>query len=161
MRRRSWLRGTAPRRPAIGLRVSFHSDPYILDGRYGNNAWLQELPRPVTRLTWDNAVVVSEKTAKDLDVKDEDRVEVAVNGQTVWGSVWRVPGQPDGAIGLSLGYGRTRVGRAGNGAGFDANPLRTVANPYYAQRRDGEEAGREVPPRRRAASLHDGRPRPG
>jgi len=50
--------------------VSFHSDPYILDGRYSNNAWLQELPRPITRLTWDNAVVVSHKTATDLDVED-------------------------------------------------------------------------------------------
>jgi molybdopterin-containing oxidoreductase family iron-sulfur binding subunit len=116
-----------------GYEVSFHSDPYILDGRYGNNAWLQELPRPVTRLTWDNAVVMSEKTARDLGVQDEDRIEVAVNGQSIWGSVWRVPGQPDGSLALSLGYGQTRIGRAANGAGFDVNPLRTVSNPVYAQ----------------------------
>ena len=115
-----------------GYEVSFHFDPYVLDGRYANNTWLQELPRPMTRLSWDNAVVMSEKTAKDLDVKDEDRVEVTVNGKTVWGSVWRMPGQLDGTIALSLGYGRTRSGRAGNGAGFDVNPLRTVANPYFA-----------------------------
>ena len=115
-----------------GYDVSFHFDPYILDGRYGNNTWLQELPRPMSRLSWDNAVIVSEKTAKDLDVKDEDRVEVSVNGQTVWGSIWRVPGQPDGSLGLTLGYGRTRSGRAGNGAGFNVNPLRTLANPYTA-----------------------------
>jgi MoCo/4Fe-4S cofactor protein with predicted Tat translocation signal len=117
---------------AQGYDVSFHFDPYILDGRYANNTWLQELPRPMSRLSWDNAVIVSEKTAKDLDVKDEDRVEVAVNGQTVWGAIWRVAGQPDGAIGLTLGYGRTRSGRAGNGAGFNVNPLRTLANPYNA-----------------------------
>ena len=123
---------SSPASGGSGYDVSFHFDPYILDGRYGNNTWLQELPRPITRLSWDNAVVVSEKTAKDLDVKDEDRVEVAVNGKTVWGSIWRVAGQPDGAIGLTLGYGRTRSGRAGNGAGFDANPLRTIANPYNA-----------------------------
>ena len=115
-----------------GYDVSFHFDPYVLDGRYANNTWLQELPRPITRLTWDNAVVVSAKTAKELDVTDEDRVEVSVNGKTVWGSIWRVPGQPDGSLGLSLGYGRTRSGRAGNGAGFDVNPLRTLANPYSA-----------------------------
>jgi len=115
-----------------GYEVSFHFDPYVLDGRFSNNTWLQELPRPITRLTWDNAVVVSAKTAKDLDVTDEDVVEIAVNGQTVWGSVWRVPGQPDGSLGLTLGYGRKRSGRAGNGAGFDANILRTVANPYFA-----------------------------
>ncbi len=118
---------------ASGYEVSFHADPYILDGRFGNNAWLQELPRPVTRLTWDNAVVMSEKTARDLGVQDEDRVEVAVNGMSVWGAVWRVPGQPDGSVALSLGYGQSRLGRAANGAGFDANLLRTAANPVYAQ----------------------------
>ncbi len=110
--------------------VSFHSDPYILDGRFGNNAWLQELPRPVTRLTWDNAVVLSEKTARDLGVEDEDRVEIAVNGRSIQGAVWRVPGQPDGSVALSLGYGQELLGRAANGAGFDANPLRTAAGTY-------------------------------
>ncbi|MEP6714980.1 MAG: TAT-variant-translocated molybdopterin oxidoreductase [Terriglobia bacterium] len=115
-----------------GYEISFHADPYILDGRYANNTWLQELPRPVTRLTWDNAVVLSEKTAKDLGVTDGDRVEIGVNGASVQGSVFRLPGQPDGSIGLSLGYGRTRSGRAGNGAGFNVYPLRTVANPWTA-----------------------------
>ena len=123
---------TAAAASGQGYDVSFHFDPYVLDGRYSNNTWLQELPRPITRLTWDNAVVVSEKTAKDLDVKDEDRVEVSVNGQTVWGSIWQVAGQPDNSLGLTLGYGRTRSGRAGNGAGFNVNPLRTIANPYNA-----------------------------
>jgi MoCo/4Fe-4S cofactor protein with predicted Tat translocation signal len=118
--------------PGGGYEVSFQADPYILDGRYGNNAWLQELPRPVTRLTWDNAVVISKKTADDLKLEDEDRVEVTVNGHSIWGSVWRVPGQPDGAIGLSLGYGQTRLGRAANGAGFDVYPLRTLQSPTYA-----------------------------
>jgi MoCo/4Fe-4S cofactor protein with predicted Tat translocation signal len=116
-----------------GYEISFHSDPYILDGRYANNAWLQELPRPVSRLTWDNAVILSEKTAKDLGVEDEDRIAIDHNGKTVWGSVWRVPGQPDGCLGLTMGYGRTRSGRAGNGAGFDVYPLRSASSPYYAQ----------------------------
>jgi len=115
-----------------GYEISFHRDPYVLDGRYANNAWLQELPRPVTRLTWDNAVVMSPKTADDLKVDDEDRVAVDYNGHTVWGAVWRLPGQPDGSIALSLGYGRTRSGRAGNGAGFDVYPLRSAQSPYYA-----------------------------
>jgi MoCo/4Fe-4S cofactor protein with predicted Tat translocation signal len=115
-----------------GYEISFQADPYIIDGRYGNNAWLQELPRPVTRLTWDNAVVISKKTADDLKLEDEDRVEVTVNGHSIWGSVWRVPGQPDGAIALSLGYGQTRLGRAANGAGFDVYPLRTLQAPTYA-----------------------------
>jgi len=117
---------------ASGLEISFHSDPYILDGRYANNAWLQELPRPVTRLTWDNAVLVSPKTAAELKVETEDRVEVTLHGKTVKGSVWILPGQPDGSIGLSLGFGRSRSGRAGNGAGFSAYPLRSAASPYFA-----------------------------
>ncbi|MES1260842.1 MAG: TAT-variant-translocated molybdopterin oxidoreductase, partial [Acidobacteriota bacterium] len=115
-----------------GLEVSFHSDPYILDGRYANNGWLQELPRPVTRLTWDNAVLLSPRTAGELKVENEDRVEVSVNGATVKGSVWILPGQPDGSIGLTMGFGRRRSGRAGNGAGFDIYPLRPVSNPYFA-----------------------------
>jgi molybdopterin-containing oxidoreductase family iron-sulfur binding subunit len=123
---------TTPAAAGEGYDISFHFDPYVLDGRYANNTWLQELPRPITRLSWDNAVVVSAATAKALGVGDEDRVEVSVNGQTIWGSIWRVPGQPDGSLGISLGYGRKRSGRAGNGAGFDANPLRTIANPYFA-----------------------------
>lgn len=114
-----------------GYELSFHSDPFILDGRYANNAWLQELARPVSRLTWDNAVIVSEKTALDLGVSDEDQVAIDYNGHTVWGAIWRIPGQPDGSIALSLGYGRTRSGRAGNGAGFDVYPLRPANSPYF------------------------------
>jgi molybdopterin-containing oxidoreductase family iron-sulfur binding subunit len=116
-----------------GYEISFHVDPYILDGRYANNAWLQELPRPISRLTWDNAVIVSPKTAEQLQVSDEDRVAIDFNGQTAWGAIWRVPGQPDGSIALTLGFGRRRSGRAGNGAGFDVYPLRAAANPYFGQ----------------------------
>jgi molybdopterin-containing oxidoreductase family iron-sulfur binding subunit len=123
---------SAPSAGGSGFEVSFHTDPYILDGRHGNNAWLQELPRPVTRLTWDNAVVMSEKTAKDLGVGDEDKVEISVNGWAVQGAIWRVPGQADGTVALTLGYGQTQLGRAANGAGFDANPLRTAAGQVYA-----------------------------
>jgi molybdopterin-containing oxidoreductase family iron-sulfur binding subunit len=118
--------------PGSGYEVSFHSDPYILDGRYVNNAWLQELPRPVSRLTWDNAVIVSPKTAKDLDVKDEDRVEISVNGYAVQGAIWTVPGQTDGSLALTMGYGRRRSGRAGNGAGFDVTPIRSAKNLQFA-----------------------------
>jgi molybdopterin-containing oxidoreductase family iron-sulfur binding subunit len=111
--------------------LSFHSDPYILDGRYANNAWLQELPRPISRMTWDNVVVMSESTAKSLGVTDEDQVAVDYNGHTVWGAVWRIPGQPDNSIALTLGFGRTRAGRAGNGAGFNVYPLRPATSPYH------------------------------
>ncbi len=117
---------------ASGHQVSFHFDPYVLDGRFSNNAWLQELPRPVTRLTWDNAVLISPKTAKELGVENENRVEVAVGSNKVEGAVWIVPGQPEGSVAISLGYGRTRSGRAGNGAGFNAYVIRTSANATYA-----------------------------
>jgi molybdopterin-containing oxidoreductase family iron-sulfur binding subunit len=73
---------------------------------------------------------MSEKTAKDLGVGDEDKVEIAVNGWSVQGAVWRVPGQPDGSVALSLGYGQQLLGRAANGAGFDVNPLRSSGAPY-------------------------------
>ncbi len=75
---------------------------------------------------------MSPKTANELHVTDEDQVAIDHNGHTVWGAIWRIPGQPDGSIALSLGYGRTRSGRAGNGAGFDVYPLRPAASPYFA-----------------------------
>ena len=117
---------------ASGLEISFHADPYIYDGRFSNNAWLQELPRPLSKLTWDNAVLVSPATAKQLKLENEDQVELKLNGRTVWGSVWIQPGQPDGSVSVHLGFGRTRSGRAGNGAGFDAYKLRTTASMSHA-----------------------------
>ncbi len=99
----------------------------------------------------------SAKTAEQLGVGDEDRVAIDFNGHTAWGAIWRVPGQPDGSIALSLGYGRRRSGRAGNGAGFDVYPLRAAANPYFGQgakvRKLGESS---IWPRCRP--LHDGGP---
>ena len=141
--------------------VSFHCDPYILDGRYANNAWLQELPRPITRLTWDNAVILSPKSANDLDVEDEDRVEIAVNGQTVKGSVWRLPGSAGWLNRPESGFRTHAFGRAGNGAGFDVYPSAHRPTTRTSHRARSQEAGREVPPRRRAASLRHGRPRTG
>ena len=113
-------------RPAEGeLEVTFRPDIYIHDGRYANNTWLQELPRPMTKLTWDNAVMMSIGTAERLKLNNQQHVELRLRGRTVRGSVWRLPGQPDNSIRVDLGYGRTQAGRAGNGAGFDAYLLRT------------------------------------
>ena len=126
-----------------GLEVSFHADPYIYDGRFANNGWLQELPRPITRLTWDNAVLVSPATAKRLKLENEDYVELALNGRTVWGGIWVQPGQPDDSISISLGFGRTRSGRAGNGAGFDAYQLRTSTAMTHASGVELKKLGRK------------------
>ena len=124
----------ASARPAAseGLEVSFHADPYIYDGRFANNGWLQELPRPVSKLTWDNAAIMSIPTAQRLGLWSERRIELRHNGKTVWASVWVQPGQPDNAIAVHLGFGRTRSGRAGNGAGFNGYKLWNTDNIAYA-----------------------------
>jgi molybdopterin-containing oxidoreductase family iron-sulfur binding subunit len=109
----------------------FRPDPTIHDGRFANNGWLQELPKPLTKLTWDNAVLVSVPRARQLGIADEDiekggaLVTVSCNGKTVEAPVFCLPGLADDVAMIHFGYGRRRVGRVGNGAGFDAYPLRT------------------------------------
>ena len=90
------------------------------DGRYANNGWMQELPDPITKLTWDNAVLVSRKTARELGVQNGDVVEITLNGRSVKGPIWTQPGMADYSLGLALGYGRERAGRVGTGVGFNA-----------------------------------------
>ena len=90
------------------------------DGRYANNGWMQELPDPITKLTWDNAVLVSRKTARELGVANGDVVEISLNGKKVSGPIWTQPGMADYSLGLALGYGRERAGRVGTGVGFNA-----------------------------------------
>jgi MoCo/4Fe-4S cofactor protein with predicted Tat translocation signal len=116
-----------------GLEISFAPDPSVWDGEWANNGWLQELPKPLTKLTWDNAALMSPGTAKRLGVTDEDVVELSAGGRTVKAAVWRLPGHPDDCVTAHLGYGRTRVGSVGRAAGFDAFALRTSSNLGYAQ----------------------------
>jgi molybdopterin-containing oxidoreductase family iron-sulfur binding subunit len=89
-------------------------------GRFANNAWLQELPGPLTKITWDNAAYVSPRTAKQLGLASGDMVEVSLGGRSLAAPVWIMPGQADGGIGLTLGYGRTRAGSVGSGVGHSA-----------------------------------------
>jgi molybdopterin-containing oxidoreductase family iron-sulfur binding subunit len=112
-----------------GIEVHFRPSPYLHDGRYANDGWLQELPDPVTKLTWDNPALLSPATAKTLGVADEDLVTVTVRGQALTLPVTIVPGQADGTVMLTLGYGRSRVGRIGTGVGADAYLLRSSAAP--------------------------------
>ena len=102
------------------LEVIFYRDAKMDDGRYANNGWMQELPDPITKLTWDNAVLVSRKTARDLGVQNGDLVEISLNGRSVVGPIWTQPGMADYSLGLALGYGRERAGRVGTGVGFNA-----------------------------------------
>jgi MoCo/4Fe-4S cofactor protein with predicted Tat translocation signal len=102
------------------LEVIFFRDAKMDDGRYANNGWMQELPDPITKMTWDNAVLVSRKTAKELGVANGDVVEISLNGKSVSGPIWVQPGMADYSLGLALGYGRDKAGRVGNGVGFNA-----------------------------------------
>jgi molybdopterin-containing oxidoreductase family iron-sulfur binding subunit len=110
----------SPAPSAAGLEVVFYRDAKMDDGRYANNGWMQELPEPITKMTWDNAVLLSRKTAKELGVANGDMVEIALNGKTVQGPIWVQPGMADYSLGLALGYGRENAGRVGDGVGFNA-----------------------------------------
>ena len=110
-----------------GAELLFRPCPNIGDGRFSNNAWLQELPRPITKLTWDNAVLMSPATAQKHGASNGELVKL---GNTVTGPAWIVPGQADDSIVVHLGYGRTRVGKIGNSVGFNAYKLRTSASPW-------------------------------
>jgi molybdopterin-containing oxidoreductase family iron-sulfur binding subunit len=105
---------------ANNLEVIFYRDSKVDDGRYANNGWMQELPDPVTKITWDNAVLVSRKTARELGVANGDVVEISLNGKKVSGPIWTQPGMADYSLGLALGYGREKAGRVGTGVGFNA-----------------------------------------
>ena len=122
-----------------GIEISFRPDPSVHDGRYANNGWLQELPKPITKLVWDNAVITSFATAERLRAEnsvstrggehgtiDSDVVEIRYKGRSVKGPVFAVPGHPDDVVTVHLGYGRTRAGHIGNGPGFNAYVLRTA-----------------------------------
>ncbi|HEY3854763.1 MAG TPA: TAT-variant-translocated molybdopterin oxidoreductase [Verrucomicrobiae bacterium] len=124
------------------LDVVLYRDSKIDDGRHNNNGWLQELPDPITKVSWDNAVLISPATAKALGVYSERNaqnqkffnftVTITLNGRTVRGPIWIQPGMADNTVGLALGFGREKTGRVGTGAGFNAYKLRTSENLYYA-----------------------------
>ena len=109
------------------LEIHFRPDPLLWDGRFANNAWLQETPKPITKLTWDNAALVSPATAERLRLKSEFLAELRFDGRTINAAVWIVPGQADGVVTLHLGYGQQRSGRVGRDTGFNAYALRPTA----------------------------------
>ena len=114
------------------LELVFHRDYSLDDGRYNNNGWLQELPDPVTKMVWDNAVLISRKTAEELGVKNSDVVEISLGGRSVEGPIWVQPGLADYSLGLALGYGREKSGRVGRQVGFNAYGLRAAKGMYIA-----------------------------
>ncbi len=126
------------------IELVFRNDPTVLDGRFANNGWLQELPKPITKTTWDNAVFVSPTTAARLKASnspaktggehgqiDADLVELSYRGRAVRGPLFPVVGHPDDCATVHLGYGRTRGGHIAAGAGFNANSIRTADAPWH------------------------------
>jgi len=111
--------------PAAGIELVFAADPTLGDGRHANNAWLQELPKPLTTLTWDNAALLSPALAERLQIANEEVIEVSVASRSIKLPAWIVPGHADRSLTVYLGNGRSRAGTVGNGIGVDAYPLRT------------------------------------
>ena len=118
---------------ANGLEIIFQPDPSLHDGRFANISWLQELPKPLTKLTWDNAVLLSPATAQRLGLESEDVVEMRYQGRSLRGPVYILPGHADNSATLYLGNGRSGAGQVGNGVGFNAYLLRTSTQPWFDQ----------------------------
>jgi molybdopterin-containing oxidoreductase family iron-sulfur binding subunit len=140
--------GRLPRAASPGggsdLEIVFRPDANVFDGRFTNNGWLQELPRPLSKLTWDNAAYLSPATAQRLDVGNEDLVRLTLDSRTVEAPVWIQPGHADGSVTVHLGYGRNRAGGVGDGAGFDAYALRTSRRPDFASGLQLSKTGRRL-----------------
>jgi molybdopterin-containing oxidoreductase family iron-sulfur binding subunit len=120
------------REPAANVEVLFRPDPNIWDGRFANNGWLQEVPKPLNKLCWDNAARISPALAEKLSLSTGDVVELNLQGRALRAPVWVMPGQAEQTVTLMLGYGRTRAGLAGDGVGFNAYALRTSAALWSA-----------------------------
>ncbi|HJS25182.1 MAG TPA: TAT-variant-translocated molybdopterin oxidoreductase [Pyrinomonadaceae bacterium] len=128
---------------AGAFELVFRTDPSVYDGRFANNGWLQELPKPLTKITWDNVAIISPNSAQQLvgvsnnngAVKGREHYVPVVDivnpqGQTVAAPLWIMPGQPDGVITVHLGFGRRLAGNVGN-VGFDAYTIRNSFAPWY------------------------------
>ena len=139
--------GTKPAVVGSDFELLFRPDPHVWDGRFSNNGWLQELPKPITKMVWDNAALVSPKLAEKIGFAVSKEIQgvaepaaayqiqgkyvtVTYQGRKLRLPVFVVPGQADGTVVIHLGYGRTRAGRVGTGIGFNAYALRTAAAPW-------------------------------
>jgi MoCo/4Fe-4S cofactor protein with predicted Tat translocation signal len=116
---------------AKAIEINFRRDPCVYDGCFSNNGWLQELPKPMSKMTWDNPVLIGPAMAERMALKSEDLVTLELNGKKVTAPIWIQAGHPDHSITVFLGYGRKRAGRVGTGAGFDMYQLRYSATPWF------------------------------
>lgn len=119
-------------RSGDGLELVLYQKVGIGSGNQANNPWLQEMPDPVTKATWDNYLTVSQKHANELGIKmnegETSRVELKVGERTLDVPVLIQPGQAEGTVGLAIGYGRTKAGKVANGVGINAYPLIGMLN---------------------------------
>lgn len=138
----------AARKPELSdasLEIQFVRDPALYDGRFANNAWLQELPDFMTKLTWDNAAVLGVSTADALGVKHGDLVAVELDGRNLEMAAYVLPGHAPHSVTVSLGHGRTAAGRVGEGTGFDGYALRSAAALDFAAGAKVTPTGRTYP----------------
>ena len=120
--------------PEPGTQIVFRPDPTVWDGTVAENAWLQELPKPLSKIVWENAIQIGPALAARNKLAEFDVVTVSAGGRSVTGSVWIVPGQADGVVALSLGYGKRVAGQLSAGLGYDAYAMRAPETPWL---RDG------------------------
>jgi molybdopterin-containing oxidoreductase family iron-sulfur binding subunit len=140
------------------LEIIFRPDPSIYDGRFAHNGWLQELPKPLTKLTWGNAIEISPATAERFGLSYEtawrggehgqalvDVVELQYKGRKLLAPVWVTPGHADGCATVHLGYGRARGGSVGAGLGFNAYAIRTSDAPWFGEGLTIRKTGQRQP----------------
>jgi MoCo/4Fe-4S cofactor protein with predicted Tat translocation signal len=147
---------------ASGLEIIFRPDPTIWDGRYANNGWLQELPKPLTKITWDPSAWISPKLAQEKGLRDADLIELKYRGNTAKLPVAIMPGHPDQSVTVFFGYGRERTGRVGTSGDaaardFNVYKLRTSDAPWFGGGLEISKAGRFVLARTQEHHLMEGR----
>ena len=125
--------GWTPTAPHHGMSAIFRTDPSVFDGRFANNAWLQECPQPFSEAVWGNAVEMALEDAKRLGIKEGDEVEVGAGERSLFGPMRLSNGLTPGVVQLSLGYGRTSAGSIGDGVGFNVAVLRTASSPWITR----------------------------
>jgi Fe-S-cluster-containing dehydrogenase component len=121
----------APAALGRDLEIVFRPDPTVWDGASANNGWLQELPKPMTKVTWDNVAWVSTATASQMGLDNGSVIELEYKGRKVQAPVWVMQGQAASTVTVFLGYGRQLAGRVGQGIGYNAYQIRGLARPWF------------------------------
>ncbi len=126
--------GTAGSSAATGpLEIVLRPDPTILDGRYANSGWLQELPKPLSKMTWDAVAYIGVRLAEQRGLSNEDLIEIRSGGRSVRLPVWILPGTADDVVAVHFGYGSEKAGRVGSKVGFNAYGIRSSSAPWFTQ----------------------------